>query len=984
MLLLLILTYYSLIKKNQSPVIHEKKSFSFSIDNTNQITLYNTKRYLNYISNDEKKWYYVHFLINDLSNIPKSIAIDSTDLIIKDTFLLYLSYEQLSLISNITLARKHKPEDKIKEGSVTIEKAQYLLVYGPHNFVLDSNSKLFSIESRKSSDSYLINFRDNSITKKRYLIKILSEDPSVKSIVPYSKPVLRNNLMTGFTQKNTREFFTDEKSGILYTKRYLNEKGIDGQGEIVTVVDSPLDYHHSMFYDPNCTFQLNTPLKHRKIVYYNYYGSIESLAKDIYENEHGTHVAGTIAGESICSNKDGGFDLFDGNAPKAKLIFFPFLLFSLEEEVSVMNDFKSRISSNSWDAMGFSDSDNFQYGEASHKNPQVMFVFAAGNEYSDGNFSVADPSGSKNVLCVGAIDDLFETMHTSRIVSSDDSSVYLDVEQLYMIDPFFGGTIGTNKSESDIFVFNAEETSDCKFLHDSTVYLAYASDRDKVRWIDECILYSTKGVFISTDVDKVKLLLKSSFVSIFDTSKLNTSKPYQHSSYSSAGPANRGAMKPDVLGPGTRISSAKSYQKKDSFYGCRENGTSDVTTMEGTSQATPNIAGAASLIRQYFEFGNWTSKVDLDGATMRALLINSCVHPQGSKTVDVLHGHGVVDLSTILPFEGEFGVQITKQFYEKDHPSINEYGHKVANLTVLSKEKRLQITLSYLDAMLNKDSPLLLAHDLDLVVVSPSGKLYKGDHIETGDSQHLSTNEKVIVDREEVEIGQYSIHVFSGAFIDSGINDVEKEQNFSVVASGNIENGYLSFSDAKGCIGCDKCDPDHPLHCKCNDSSLGSVCQAHVTVKKEESFSLTLKAHEIGRIRIKEKNFVYQINPIKNVMVEALNDDRGYSTVWIDKDCHLEIGEYELYLGNFKVNKTLKSDINNKGSSLCIAIFNNNYEDANFNVKIEHKNNMTYLYIGVGCFAGVIIILIIVIVIVKTSRKQKLKGNGFTEIKSLN
>ena len=74
----------------------------------------------------------------------------------------------------------------------------------------------------------------------------------------------------------------------------MNEKGIDGRGEIVTVVDSPLDFYHSMFYDKNSA---------RKIAYYHYYSTIEKLEKEILDGEHGTHVAGTIAGESVCYSK---------------------------------------------------------------------------------------------------------------------------------------------------------------------------------------------------------------------------------------------------------------------------------------------------------------------------------------------------------------------------------------------------------------------------------------------------------------------------------------------------------------------------------------------------------------------------------------------------------------------------------------------------------------------------------------------------------
>lgn len=986
MLSILFLAYFTFIQR-----LKQDEGYTFSTTDNKEINLIKTSHYLNSIKKDQKNWYYVHFLTNDLSSIAKSISIQSSDMIYKNTFLLYLSYEQISLISNISFSKILDPEDKIKEESGPLEKAQYLLVFGSHNFVPEQNSRHYTIISKRNSNSYLISFKDNSMQKKQYVAKILAENPSVKSIVTYSKPVLKNNLMTGYTQKNTHQYSKDEKSGILYINRYLNEKGFTGKGQIVTVVDSLVDFHHAMFNDDNATFDVKTHLNHRKFVYYDYLGSVESLEDEIGEDEHGTHVAGTIAGETTCESNEQGFNLFNGNAPKAKLIFFNInTLPIIDSEVAIMDQFKSRISSNSWDYNQYSDSGNFEYGQGAYQNPQVVFIFAAGNEYTNGNFTVDDPSGSKNVISVGAIDDLLNTKRVSRFQLVDDSSIYLDAEQLSLIDPFYTGTMGTDNI-SDIYVFNAEETNNCDLFEKRKMFFGYATSREKASWIDKCFLYFAKGIFVSTEIEKIKELLehsKSSQVSIIDITPVNSTKQAQHSSFSSGGPGNKGAIKPDLMAGGTRILSAKSVEGSHSFHGCRENGISDVTSMDGTSQATPNVAGATALIRQYFEDGNWTIKtvpspVDLDGVTMRALLINSCSHPQDKKTPDVLYGHGVVDLSTILPFDGEFGVQITNQYTNPNHPSISEYGHKVAKFTLNSKKRKLQVTLSYLDSMLNAHSPILLTHDLDLVVVSPSGKVYQGDHIETGDSQHLSTNEKVIIDPEDLEIGDYSVHVYSGAFLDSDLND-NNNQNFSVVVSGNIENGYLLFSDADKCTGCDECHPDHPLQCKCDDSSFGAICQAHATIEKHESFSLTLKAHEIRRIMIKEKNFIYKINPIKNVEVEGVDDEHGYSTVWIDKKCHLELGMHEEYLGNFLKNKTLKTDINYGGTRMCITIFNNNFIDATFNVKVDHKSNMMYLYIGVGCFAGVVLIIIIVVVVVKTSKKQKLKGNGFVEIKSVN
>ena len=105
--------------------------------------------------------------------------------------------------------------------------------------------------------------------------------------------------------------------------------------------------------------------------------------------------------------------------------------------------------------------------------------------------------------------------------------------------------------------------------------------------------------------------------------------------------------------------------------------------------------------------------------------------------------------------------------------------------------------MSYLDALLETTYPILLTRDLDLVVVPPSGKTYLGGNGMKGDTQNFSTNEKVIVSIDELEISEYKIQVYTGSFIEPGIGD--QNQKFSVVATGNIENGFLEFNDAGNC-----------------------------------------------------------------------------------------------------------------------------------------------------------------------------------------
>ena len=69
--------------------------------------------------------------------------------------------------------------------------------------------------------------------------------------------------------------------------------------------------------------------------------------------------------------------------------------------------------------------------------------------------------------------------------------------------------------------------------------------------------------------------------------------------FSSRGPAGDGRRKPDVIAPGMFIESARAHP--DSQGECDDNG--GLSLKLGTSMSTPMCAGAAALVRQYFEEG---------------------------------------------------------------------------------------------------------------------------------------------------------------------------------------------------------------------------------------------------------------------------------------------------------------------------------------------------------------------------------------------
>ena len=210
-------------------------------------------------------------------------------------------------------------------------------------------------------------------------------------------------------------------------------------------------------------------------------------------------------------------------------------------------------------------------------------------------------------------------------------------------------------------------------------------------------------------------------------------------------------------------------------------------------------------------------------------------------------------MSTVIPLEGEFGVQITPQ---DNKPKVKENGHVAAKVHVNYDSTNLQFTMSYLDPMLHESSPIPLSRDLDFYVVSPTGSVIYGDHVDK-DTQNLSTNEKIIIEDISVYEGDYTIHVYAGDFIDSSVSDETKYQEFSVVVTGDIDNKYIQFEESTQSP-CKKWDPDHPDRCICTTAYMGPACKTFInSVVNQTSFYAKINTMDIIRVIFTlEKNII--------------------------------------------------------------------------------------------------------------------------------
>ncbi len=210
----------------------------------------------------------------------------------------------------------------------------------------------------------------------------------------------------------------------------LYDRGILGSGQVVGVLDTGLDADMCFFRDDvlglppfNRSFLVGSPdPAQRKVTIVNflYSGDDPMSPTDWDDQDHGTHVAGSIAGDDLANL--GVRDGADGVAPAAKLVIqdggfaiddcadMPALgcpaadLYPFFEQAYLQG---ARIHSNSYgDRENFSPSDIYSDGsEAADAfmwdHPDFLLLFAAGNG-GPGGSTIGSPATAKNVVAVGA------------------------------------------------------------------------------------------------------------------------------------------------------------------------------------------------------------------------------------------------------------------------------------------------------------------------------------------------------------------------------------------------------------------------------------------------------------------------------------------------------------------------------------------------------------------------------------------------------
>lgn len=239
-----------------------------------------------------------------------------------------------------------------------------------------------------------------------YLTVVFVENPSTTLISITTAPKLLNVRSRAIQQSN--------QLGVNNTAIPYSLAGLLGDGQIVAVADTGIDDTSCYFIDPNGQVPRSPLLQPvtvptmRKVITY---AGVEGSDFIDQVGGHGTHVAGTIAGDILDSQLQTNGQ-FNGVAPNCKLVVLD-LSSNGGEALSVCDatclytpgySAGARLHTNSWGS-GFvgngyyfgADVDLFLY-----ENPDFAVFFAAGNGGSNGGNTVTAEASSKNIIAVGA------------------------------------------------------------------------------------------------------------------------------------------------------------------------------------------------------------------------------------------------------------------------------------------------------------------------------------------------------------------------------------------------------------------------------------------------------------------------------------------------------------------------------------------------------------------------------------------------------
>ncbi len=542
-------------------------------------------------------------------------------------------------------------------------------------------------------------------------------------------------------------------AGVIMGANTANANGYDGSTQTVAVADTGLG---------NGTHAANAgipadSIAPNKLTIQDFptasaagcYNAVNDGAQDV-DSGHGTHTAVSVVGDGIAG-------IGKGTAPAANLIFQAvedyvdmiqtcafqyadgYYLLGLPTDMTNLYqpayNAGARIHSNSWgsDAAGDYTEDSATTDTFMWNNPDMLITFSAGNAGTDANSngvvdndSIGSPATAKNVLTVGASEN------------DRQGDWACDTGLNYT-------TCASQGGQNDIFTYGSA-------------------------W--------------PTDFPAPPL-----------SSDPSAGNAEQMGAFSSRGPTDDGRIKPDVVAPGTWVLSGYSDLYQEGYDGSpnpQNNAyqydgygfpfSSGLKYMSGTSMSNPLAAGAATVVKDYYQKAHTHAA---SAALTKATLINTAV--------DMLdeNNDGVNDNDFPIPnnHEGWGRVNLAAatdgtQQYVDNAAGIGTGGSASYQYSLGTAGSPFKVTLVWTDYPSTAAAAANLVNDLNLVVTAPDGttaylgNVFSGGWSQTGGSADSVNNvENVYV--QSAAAGTWTVTI-------NGANVPQGPQPFAIVVDGQF------------------------------------------------------------------------------------------------------------------------------------------------------------------------------------------------------
>ena len=435
------------------------------------------------------------------------------------------------------------------------------------------------------------------------------------------------------------------------------------------------------------------PTHRKLLLYSTMGREVTPLTPDGDELEgHGTHTAGSLAGQWLTaamagngSAKEGEEEewlaSFDGLAKAARLAVYDFaaqgvlvvpsdIIASYYEPLHLHTPGPhAAISSNSWGSpTGDYDHYCLDTDRFAHAHPTFLALFAAGNYGEEGFHSISSPGIAKNVLTVGSS----QSSRASFRVLGRAAGVRVDGVDWPVTPAAFGPPYAQLNFTAAARVVIAHPPDGCAFnlsdpsypLLSGAVVLVHRSLAcyfiDKAHHLQRAgavlmlvaqfeghplvVMAPNGGGGEATNVSIPAVMVTHDLAMYLSTHPAaSVAYPLRDldatqgedvlSSFSSRGPTYDGRLKPDVVAPGEYVISARSAGPPNvsasAPFSCPTEQAQALVSLEGTSMATPAVAAAAALVREWCMRGEYErvgedagQRFEPTSALVKALLVH--------------------------------------------------------------------------------------------------------------------------------------------------------------------------------------------------------------------------------------------------------------------------------------------------------------------------------------------------------------------------